>query len=271
MRFLRLGLEDLVPDAKTIRRIREQPTRAGAITTPFAAFDTWLKGQGYLAMSGQIVDASVIAAPRQRNTDAGKAVLKEGRVPEDWAAKPAKLAQKDRDARWTLKRAEARKAKDDGTKAAVEIAIPVFGCKNHVSIARAHGVLRRFTVTDAAAQDGARLPAVSDTTNTAGKVWADAACRSAANEAHLARHGLRSRIHFRRQPGFDLTPSERKANWARSAVRSAVVTVFAPRKHRFGLVVRTFGLTRATTKIALANLANNIQRSIWIEGRTAPA
>jgi hypothetical protein len=61
-------------------------------------------------MSGQIIDASIIAAPRQRNTDAEKAALKEGRIPEAWATKPEKLAQKDRDARWTLKRAKARPA-----------------------------------------------------------------------------------------------------------------------------------------------------------------
>jgi len=32
--------------------------RAGAVAELFAAFDGWLKGQGYLAMSGQIVDAT---------------------------------------------------------------------------------------------------------------------------------------------------------------------------------------------------------------------
>lgn len=271
MRFLQLGLEDPVPDAKTIWLFREQLTRAGAVAELFAAFDGWLKGQGYLAMSGQIVDASIIAAPRQRNTDAEKAALKEGRIPEDWKANPAKLAQKDRDARWTLKRAKARKAKVDGTKAKVEIAIPVFGYKNHVSIDRAHGFIRRFAVTDAAAHDGARLAAVLDKTNTASSVWADTAYRSAANEAHLARNGFRSRVHFRRKPGFDLTPSQRKANRARSAVRSAIETVFAAEKHRFGLVVRTIGRARAATKIGLANLAYNIRRFIWIDGRRAPA
>jgi IS5 family transposase len=271
MRFLQLGLEDPVPDAKTIWLFREQLTRAGAVTELFAAFDGWLKGQGYLAMSGQIVDASIIAAPRQRNTDAEKAALKEGRIPEDWNANPAKLAQKDRDARWTLKRAKARKAQADGTKAKVEIAIPVFGYKNHVSIDRAHGFIRRFAVTDAAAHDGARLAAVLDKTNTASSVWADTAYRSAANEAHLAQNGFRSRVHFRRKPGFDLTPSQRKANRARSAVRSAIETVFAAEKHRFGLVVRTIGHARAATKIGLANLAYNIRRFIWIDGRRAPA
>ena len=222
-------------------------------------------------MSGQIIDASIVAAPRRRNTDAEKADLKEGRIPEAWAAKPKKLAQKDRDARWTLKRAKARAAKADGTKARVAIAVPMFGYKTHVSIDRKHGFIRHFTVTGAAAHDGAQMPNVLDPANTASDVWADTAYRSKANEAHLARHGRRSRIPFRRQPGLDLTAPQRKANRARSKVRSAVETVFAAQKHRFGLVVRTIGLARAHTKIGLANLAYNLKRFLWIETRPVAA
>ena len=216
-------------------------------------------------------DASIIAAPRQRNTEDEKTALKEGRIPQDWAAKPAKLAQKDRDARWTLKRVKARKAGSDGQKAKVEIAIPVFGYKNHISIDRAHGFVRRFTVTSAAAYDGARLSAVLDKSNTASSVWADTAYRSAANEAHLERNGFRSRIHFRRRPGADLTATQKSANRARSRVRSAVETVFASEKHVFGLFIRTIGIARATTKIGLANLAYNVRRYLWITGKAATA
>ncbi len=63
-------------------------------------------------MGGQIVDASIIAAPKQRNTDAEKRDIKEGRIPAGWADKPAKLAQKDRDARWTVKWSKAKPAED---------------------------------------------------------------------------------------------------------------------------------------------------------------
>jgi hypothetical protein len=61
-------------------------------------------------MGGQIIDATVVPAPKQRNTEAEKAAIKEGRVPEDW--KPAKTRQKDRDARWSIKysKAKVRKA-----------------------------------------------------------------------------------------------------------------------------------------------------------------
>jgi len=218
-------------------------------------------------MSGQIIDASIIAAPRQRNTDAEKAVLKEGGIPQAWAAKPKKLAQKDWDARWTLKRAKARPAKADGTKAKVEIAVPMFGYKTHVSIDAKHGFVRRFAVTSAVAHDGAQLANVLDPANTASDVWADTAYRSKANEAYLVKHGRCSKIHFRRQPGLDLTAPQRKANRARSKVRSAVETVFAAQKHRFGLFVRTIGLARARIKIGLANLTYNLKRFLWIETR----
>lgn len=103
-------------------------------------------------------------------------------------------------------------------------------------------------------------------TNTASPVWADTAYRSAANEAHLVRHGPRSRIYFRRKPGRDLTQPQRKTNRTRTAVRSAVETVFTAQKHGVRLVIRTIGIARATTKIGLANLAYNIRRFIWIEG-----
>ena len=97
------------------------------------------------------------------------------------------------------------------------------------------------------------------------------AYRSKAIEAHLAKHGRRSKIHFRRQPGRDVTPSQRKANRARSKVRPAIETVFAGQKHRFGLFVRTIGLARARTKIGLANLAYNLKRFLWIEARPVAA
>ena len=272
MRFLRLGFHDRVPDAKTIWLFREQLTRAGAITGLFATFDAHLKARGHLATSGQIVDASIIAAPRQRNGEAEKAAIKEGRIPEGWAAKPKKLAQKDRDARWTLKRAKARPQSQDGTtRPRVEIAIPVFGYKNHVSIDRAHGFVRRFAITDAAAYDGGQLASLLDKDNTASTVWADTAYRSKRNERHLARGGFFSKVHFRRKPGSDLTPTQMKANAARSKVRSAVETVFAAQKHRFGLFVRTIGLARATVKIGLANLTYNMRRLVWIEQRVASA
>ena len=83
MRFLGLGLTDRVPDAKTIWAFRERLTKAGAIEALFTRFDLAIREAGYIPMSGQIVDASLVSAPKQRNTDAEKKDVKEGRIPED--------------------------------------------------------------------------------------------------------------------------------------------------------------------------------------------
>jgi transposase, IS5 family len=72
MRFLGLGLADPVPDANTIWTFREALKRTGTVERLFQRFDTALRAAGYLAMSGQIVDASIVAAPKQRNTQAEK-------------------------------------------------------------------------------------------------------------------------------------------------------------------------------------------------------
>ena len=107
MRFLGVSLSDRVPDAKTIWLFREHLAQAGAVENLFARFDRHLAKAGYLAMGGQIVDATIVATPKQRNTEGENADIKAGGIPEAWREKPAKLRQKDRDARWTVKFSKA--------------------------------------------------------------------------------------------------------------------------------------------------------------------
>jgi transposase len=140
MRFLALGLDDRVPDARAIWLFREKLTKAEAIRGLFARFETALRASGHIAMSGQIVGASLIAAPKQRNTDEERRTIEEGRIPEDWKSRPAKLRHKDRDARRTVKFTKA-KERPDGTKPPVDIAIPSFGYQNHVAIDVGHGFI----------------------------------------------------------------------------------------------------------------------------------
>ena len=211
MRFLGLGLADTVPDANTIWGFREALTRARvagrpAIEVVFERFDAVLATAGFLAMSGQIIDASIVAAPKQRNTEGEKHDIKEGHIPPAWAEKPAKLRQKDRDARWTVKYTKAKPSAEGAPR--VDLAVPAFGYKNHLGIDRRHRLIRRWTVTDAARHDGALLPELIDPNNTASNVWADTAYRSKANEKFLAGRLLRSQIHRkkpkslpRRRPG----------------------------------------------------------------------
>ena len=258
-----------MPDANTIWTFREALTRAEidgrpAVEVLFCAYEASLREAGFLAMGGQIVDATVVAAPKQRNTEAEKAELKAGRVPDAWRAQPARLAQKDRDARWTIKWSKAKPA-EDGAKR-VDIAVPAFGYKNHVGIDRRHGLIRTWTATDAARHDGAQLPGLVAKHNTASDVWADTASRSKENEVHLADNGFRSRIHRRKPPGKPMARNVARANGRKSKVRAAVEHAFARQKGPMGLVVRTVGLARAAVKIGLANLVYNMNRAVWLTG-----
>jgi transposase, IS5 family len=269
MRFLGLGLSDQVPDARTIWLFREKLTKAQAIKPLFDRFDAALRAAGYIAIGGQIVDASLIAAPKQRNTEAEKAAIKEGRIPEDWKAKPAKLAHKDRDARWTVKFSKA-KEHADGSKPAVDIAIPTFGYQNHVSIDREYRLIRRWHTTDAAAYEGARLrDGLLDKTNTASAVWADTAYRSKANEEFLATNGFVSHIHRKKPPRRPMSETSRRANAIKSKVRCGVEHVFAVQKDKMDLFVRTVGIARASVKIGMANLVYNMRRLVYLD-RVAP-
>ncbi|RDL48815.1 hypothetical protein BLJAPNOD_04273 [Ensifer sp. M14] len=92
MRFLGLGLSDKVPDAKTIWLFRESLVRAGAIDNLFARFDKHLSRSGYLAKGGQIVDATIIQAPRQHNSQDEKDALKAGEIPGEWKDDVAGIA-----------------------------------------------------------------------------------------------------------------------------------------------------------------------------------
>lgn len=281
MRFLGLSLADRVPDANSIWNFREALTRATlggvpAIEALFRRFEAQLSAAGYIAMGGQIVDATVVAAPKQRNTEDEKRALKEGRIPEAWAAKPAKLRQKDRDARWTVKYSKAKPSADGAKR--VDIAIPMFGYKNHVGIDRRHGLIRTWTATDAARHDGAQLPDLLDRANTGSGVWASRHCRaigssdngdayrSAKNEAHLEAGGFKSRIHRKKPQGKPMQRHVSRANAARSAVRAHVEHVFARQKGPMALVIRTIGLARARVKIGLANLVYNMRRLAWLAG-----
>jgi transposase, IS5 family len=265
MRFLGLGLSDRIPDARTIWLFRERLTKAGAIQPLFDRLDAALRAAGFIAMSGQIVDASLISAPKQRNTREENAAIKQGQVPEDWKKHPAKIRHKDRDGRWTVKFTKAKK-RQDGSKPAVDIAIPTYGYQNHISIDGRFGLIRKWQATDAASYEGARLrEGLLDKTNTASTVWADTAYRSKENEAFLRKNGFVSRIHRKKPHGRPMPERTRRANAKKSAIRSRVEHVFAELKHRMGLLIRTIGIARATLKIGMANIVYNLKRLIVLQ------
>ena len=249
MRFLGLGLEDRVPDAKTIWLYREALSQAGVVEELFDGFDGYLKEKGYLAMGGQIIDASIVSAPTQHNSREENAAVKVGKTPEAWEKKPAKSAQKDKDARWTKKHGRS-----------------YYGYKNHVSADRRHKLVRRYAVTDAARHDSQELDGLLDNSNTASDVWADSAYRSKETEEKLEAAGFKSRIHRRATRAKPLSERQKQANTRRSKVRARIEHVFGHQENSMGgKIVRTIGLVRARMKIGMMNLVYNMSRLVQLE------
>src|SRR6185312_15563003 len=152
-RFLRLGIEDSIPDATTLWLFREKLAKAGVIEKLFDRFDQHLAAHGYMARGGQMVDATIVSVPKQRNSRDENEAVKAGQTPAEWKKKPAKLSQKDRDARWTKKHGKS-----------------FFGYKNHVNADAKHKLIRRY---EAAVHDSQPLDALLTKGNTSTDVFAD--------------------------------------------------------------------------------------------------
>lgn len=265
MRFLGFTLGDATPDENTIRHFRNKMTETGTLKRMMKAFDWQLQKKGYIPMSGQIVDASLVPAPKQRNTDGEKEAIKAGKTADEiWPDEPNKAAQKDVDARWTLKIGGKIRYRPDGVPLP-QIALPVFGYKSHIAIDRRFGFIRNGAVTSASHPDGRMLPKLLTSENTSSEVWADSAYRSQKNEKWLDDKMMTSRIHRRKPNGKAMPVNIARGNAVKSRIRAAVEHVFAHQKNCFGLFIRTIGIARAEAKLTLANIAYNFNRLIFHE------
>lgn len=247
MRFLHLGFEDRVPDSKTVWLFKERLRKAGLVEELFEQFASYLNGAGYQAQCGQIVDATLVPVPKQRNGKDENEQLKRGAVPEDWQNQPHKLSQKDIDARWAKKRG-----------------VSYYGYKNHISRDAGHGFIRRYQVTDAAVHDSKVLGHLLDGDNSDDDLWGDSAYLSAEIVEVLRWMGFISHINERAYRNHPLTDEQHAANRERSKTRAKVEHVFGAMVNEMGgKAIRTIGLARATVLIGLKNLTYNLKRFVF--------
>ena len=253
MRFLGLDMDGRVPDAKMIWLFRERLAQAGAVEKLFARFDRHLEEQGLMASGGQIIDASIIPVLRQRNSHKDNKKIKAGETPEKWKKEPAKLRQKDVDARWVVKNEQYH-----------------YGYKNHVNTDKTNKLIRRYHVTDASVHDSRAFDEVFDSKNTAKDAWADAAYRSREREEELKKRGIRSHIHHKGFNGSPLTGAKQATNKRRSKILARVERIFGRQAQMGGKLLRSTGIVRARANIGLKNLAYNLQRFVFLT-KPAPA
>lgn len=252
-RFLGLGIEASIPDGTTLWLFREKLAKAGLMDKLFERFGQHLEAKGYIARGGQMVDATIVPVPRQRNSRAENDQVKAGTTPGEWKKRPAKNRQKDKDARWTKKHGRS-----------------FFGYKNHVNADARHKLIREYEVTDASVHDSKAFDDLLNKGNTSSEVYADSAYRSAETERKLKARGFRSRIHKRGRRNRPLSGAETKANFRKSKVRARIEHVFGAQENApGGRLVRTIGIVRAKIKIGLQNFAYNIRRLVILERAAA--
>lgn len=246
-RFVGIEPEGEVPDAKTIWLFRKRLTDAGLIERLFEEFGEFLHQSGYEAKGGQIIDATLIPVPIQRNSREENKTVKPGELPPEWAENSHKRSQKDRDARWTKKNGENH-----------------FGYKNHINSDVEYEFIRKHSVTDASVHDSQQLSQVLDEANEGDKIWADSAYRSNPVEEVLNEIGYESEIHERGYRNHPLTEEQKERNRSKSQVRAKVEHVFGHYVMSMGgKLVRCIGIQRVRAQLGLKDLAYNLKRYVF--------
>ncbi len=244
-RFLGIDLGQKVPDFTTLWLFRESLAKSGLERKLFDQFDGYLRASGFSARKGQIVDASIVQTPKQRNTRQENQQIKAGqaeKVRKEWSKQ--KNAQKDTDARWTKKNGKS-----------------FFGYKNHVQVDVKHKLIREYDVTAASVHDSQVFESLLDPNNSSAEVWADSAYRSVESIETLAALGYREHLQRKGHRGHPLSEREKKGNRTRSIVRSRVEHIFGVQAMKMGnTILRCIGQVRARCKIGLRNLAYNLDR-----------
>ena len=98
--FVGLGAVNSIPDATSVASFRERLRKAGVIEELFEMFGSYLRSQGLQARDGQIINATLVPVPGQRNTHEENKEIKTGRLPNGWDENPDRLQQRDLDSGW---------------------------------------------------------------------------------------------------------------------------------------------------------------------------
>lgn len=246
-----LGIESVkgIPDEKTIWLFREQAMKAGLVDELFEHFVSHMREAGLIVQEGKIVDASIVEAPKQRNTREENLKIKAGEPIEQWEDKPNKLRQKDRDATWTKKHNKT-----------------YFGYKDHIKIDAKSKIIEEYEAGTASEHDSQVINALTSLDQDRGQcLWADSAYRSEEIEEMLTEKGITSQIHEKGRRGKALNKRTKDRNKKKSQVRARVEHVFGyMHQNMGGLQVRTIGLERAAVQIGLFNLVYNMQRIVFL-------
>jgi IS5 family transposase len=241
--FLGLQIGDKVPDEKTIWLFKEQLKEHNLSDKLYTLFTTQLIDKGIVAKEGSIVDASFVNVPRQRNKREENDAIKQGNTPESFEDNPAKLSQKDCDARWVTKNKERH-----------------YGYKNHIKVDAKTKLITKYTTSSASVHDSQKALDIMDHTDK--RFYADSAYQTPEITSYLWRKGIKNFIHERAYRNKPLTFNQECSNTLKSKIRSRVEHIFGYMTNSMnnGLNLRAIGKKRIDSTIALLNLTYNLFR-----------
>lgn len=240
-RFCGLRHSSTIPDAKTVWVFRERIREAGGAEVLFEGVQRQLRQHGYTARGGQIIDATLIEAPKPVFNKAEKAQLKEAALPSDWT--PAQRRQKDVEASWTKKHGKSH-----------------HGYKLSIGIDRRYKLIRKHQVSTAKQHDTHHFESVLDPRNTSRDVWADKGYQDSGREQRLNSEGWRLHIQRKAKRGKPQTACQKRRNSRIARPRARVEHVFATMKGYGRHALRSIGLARATFTLSVQSTVYNLRR-----------
>ncbi|MDR1280158.1 MAG: IS5 family transposase, partial [Opitutaceae bacterium] len=253
-RFLGLHLGSTVPDYSSIWRYREQLGDAGVVKGLFDLFTKKMEEQGVITKVGTIIDASFVEVPRQRNSKEENEMIKKGEIPDEWKSNPAKLRQKDVDARW-VKKNEVR----------------YYGYKDHDVVDADSKMIRDYKGTSAEVHDSTVTFDLINEKNRNENLLADSAYKNKDCDKRLTELEINNYINERAYRNRPLTEFQKQFNKAKSAIRCRIEHVFGHIENSMGGPgFEYIGIKRIQAAIGLRNLTYNFVRYVQLikSGRT---
>lgn len=247
MRFLDLTIADDIPDSRTIWAFSERLTDLGLTKELFNLFESLLEELHLIAHEGKLVDASFVEAPRQRNSKEENDLIKSGIVPKSWKEQPAKMRQKDTDARWTKKNNQS-----------------YYGYKNHTKVDVKSKLVTGYVVSDASVHDSQTLDDLLDEADRGQCLYADSAY--VGQQETLDKYEVADQICEKGARNRPLSEQQKQSNREKSKTRARVEHVFGFMENTMGSMFnRKIGIRRAETVIGLMNLTYNMFRKIQLD------
>ena len=251
-RFCGLRHSSSIPDANTLWVFRERVSAVGGADALFDAVQRQLQRHGFIARGGQIVDATLVEAPRQHLRKEEKALLEQDAIPAHWT--PAQRRQKDIDASWTKKHGKS-----------------YHGYKLSISADRQYKLIRKRHVSTAKEHDTNHFEGVLDPANTSREVWADKGYEDKAREQRLNQNGWRMHIQHKAKKGKPQSECQKRRNTRIAKPRARVEHVFGAMVAMGGKLLRSIGLARAEFGLSIKATVYNLRRLCTLkEGGIVP-